>query len=124
MKKSELKQLIKEEIAKVLIEGFQGDDPEGDGLSGFRGAGQTNKRDGLSGFRGNFTNSEKSDPEFELMQKNRQDRLKYSLEGVRGFIKGITLDNNPYRTGTFEYDWWKKGWEEAELASIKRYNKK
>ena len=33
MKKTDLKQLVK----KYLIEGFQGDEPIGDGLSGFRG---------------------------------------------------------------------------------------
>jgi hypothetical protein len=34
MKKSELRKLIREEIIR---EGFQGDEPTGDGLSGFRG---------------------------------------------------------------------------------------
>jgi hypothetical protein len=37
IKKSELKEMIKEEIKNILKEGFQGDEPEGDGLSGFRG---------------------------------------------------------------------------------------
>lgn len=38
MKKSELKNLIGEEIRKVLKEGFQGDgDESGNGMSGFRG---------------------------------------------------------------------------------------
>lgn len=36
MKKSELRQIIKEEIKKQF-EGFQGDEDSNDGLSGFRG---------------------------------------------------------------------------------------
>lgn len=51
MKKSELKNLIGEEIRKVLKEGFQGDGDEGDGMSGFRG--------GSSGVPANLTLSPK-----------------------------------------------------------------
>jgi hypothetical protein len=41
----------------ILNEGFQGDEPEGDGLSGFRGAGQIDRGDGMSGFRGDIEGS-------------------------------------------------------------------
>ena len=51
MKKSELQQIIREEIHKVLKEGFQGDGDEGDGMSGFKG--------GSSGVPANLTLSPK-----------------------------------------------------------------
>lgn len=119
MKKSELQQIIKEEISKILKEGFQGDEPEGDGLSGFRGASQINKGDGMSGFRGNMN----FDDDMKNIIKNREDRNKYFLEGVKAFVNGTMLDYGPYKDETFESDWWRKGWEQAELASFKRKNK-
>jgi hypothetical protein len=42
MNKSDLQKIIKKEISNILNEGFQGDEPFGDGLSGFRGKGQFN----------------------------------------------------------------------------------
>jgi len=41
MKKSELIQIVQEEISKIRTEGFQGDGNEGDGMSGFRGGNTT-----------------------------------------------------------------------------------
>ena len=41
MKKSELIQIVQEEIFKIRTEGFQGDGDEGDGMSGFRGGSRT-----------------------------------------------------------------------------------
>jgi hypothetical protein len=58
-----------------------------------------------------------------IIAKNREERLKYAGEGAKAFIKGVMLDYGPYKDGTFENDWWKKGWEQAELAYIKRQNK-
>jgi hypothetical protein len=40
--KLKLKNLIKEEIRNVLKEGFQGDNDNGDGYSGFRGSAHAN----------------------------------------------------------------------------------
>jgi hypothetical protein len=120
MKKSELRQLIKEELQKVLNEGFQGDEPEGDGLSGFRGAGQIDKGDGMSGFRGSINFNDESE-EDKIWRKNHEDILKYGLEGARDWKRGVDLNYGPYKDkDSFEYMYWKKGWEEADLANAKR----
>jgi hypothetical protein len=50
MKRSELTQIIKEEVTKIQ-EGFQGDgDEQGDGLSGFRGGGNRTTGDTLNDY--------------------------------------------------------------------------
>jgi len=113
-----------QQLAGIINEGFQGDDNEGDGLSGFRGVGQIKSGDGLSGFRGNINiDDENINDTDSIIAKNREERLKYAGEGAKAFIKGVMLDYGPYKDGTFENDWWKKGWEQAELAYIKRQNK-
>jgi hypothetical protein len=123
MKKSELTEIIKKEINKILSEGFQGDESEGDGLSGFRGAGQISKGDGMSGFRGNIKFDDESE-EDKVWRKNREDILKYGLEGARDWKRGIDINYGPYKDqDSFEYMYWKKGWEEADLAAAKRKNK-
>ena len=124
MKKQELRQIIKEEIQRVLSEGFQRDEPEGDGFSGFRGAGQISKGDGMSGFRGNMNFNDESE-EDKIWKKNKEDMLKYGLEGARDWKKGIDINYGPYKDqDSFEYMYWKKGWEEADLAAAKRKTNK
>jgi hypothetical protein len=98
-----------QQLAGIINEGFQGDDNEGDGLSGFRG-------------NINIDDENINDTD-SIIAKNREERLKYAGEGAKAFIKGVMLDYGPYKDGTFENDWWKKGWEQAELAYIKRQNK-
>ncbi len=98
-----------QQLAGIINEGFQGDDNEGDGLSGFRG-------------NINIDDENINDTD-SIIAKNREERLKYAGEGANSFIKGVMLDYGPYKDGTFESDWWKKGWEQAELAYIKRQNK-
>jgi hypothetical protein len=122
MKLSQLRQIIREEIKNLLKEGFQGDEPEGDGESGFRGAGQIDKGDGLSGFRGNIKSNDEAD---KIWRKNEEDMLKYGSEGGKDWKRGIGLDYGPYKDkDSFEYMYWKKGWEEADLADFKRKFKK
>ena len=90
-------------------EGFQGDNNDGDGLSGFR------------------SNSPLRNPpseEDKIRRKNHEDMLKYGLQGVADWKRGVDLEYGPYKDkDSFEYRYWKKGWEEAELADYKRKNK-
>lgn len=106
-----------------ISEGFQGDDNEGDGLSGFRGSGQINRSDGLSGFRGKTNTDDENNNDLNFIASNNKERLTYASEGAKAFLRGVMLDYGPYKEETFENDWWRKGWEHAELASIKRNNK-
>jgi hypothetical protein len=90
MKKSELKQIIREEIQRVLGEGFQGDESDD-----------------------------------KIWRKNEEDILKYGLEGARDWKKGIDINYGPYKDqDSFEYMYWKKGWEDADLAAAKRKTNK
>jgi hypothetical protein len=109
--KTQLNEIYRmQQLAGLINEGFQGDDNEGDGLSGFRG-------------NINVDNDNESTNDVNLIAKNREERLKYAGEGAKAFIKGVMLDYGPYKDETFESDWWRKGWEQAELAYIKRQNK-
>jgi hypothetical protein len=91
-------------------EGFQGDDGGGDGLSGFRG--------------GNTPLPPESE-EDKIWRKNREDILKFGLEGAGDWKRGVDVNYGPYKDhDSFEYMYWKKGWEEADLAAAKRASKK
>ena len=91
---------------ETMEEGFQGDDDDGDGLSGFRG--------------GKIPISPESE-EDKIWRKNHEDILRLAGEGVRDWKRGIDVNYGPYKDqDSFEYMYWKKGWEEADLAAAKR----
>lgn len=113
MKNFDLKKyLIENKLTKTsqLNEGFQGDEPNGDGLSGFRG------------------NNNSLPPESEedrIQRKNKEDILKLKLDGGAAWKRGVGINNGPYKDqDSFEYMYWKQGWEAAELADEKRKQKK
>lgn len=90
---------------ETMEEGFQGDDDN----------------DGLSGFRGSKTPIAPESEEDKIWRKNHEDMLRLAGEGIRDWKRGIDIYNGPYKDqDSFEYMYWKKGWEEADLAAAKR----
>lgn len=54
--------------------------------------------------------------EDKIFKKNEEDILKLGAEGARDWKRGIDINYGPYKDqDSFEYMYWKKGWEEAEL---------
>jgi len=54
----------------------------------------------------------------EIWLKNEEDIVKLGLEGARDWKRGIDINYGPYTDkDSFEYMYWKKGWEDADLAA-------
>jgi len=54
----------------------------------------------------------------EIWLKNEEDIVKLGLEGARDWKRGIDINYGPYTDkDSFEYMYWKKGWEDADLTA-------
>jgi hypothetical protein len=98
-------------------------DPFLKGTYTFSYSGPTNKE--LELFILNLEKLSEAMEDSKIFQKNKRDIIKLGLEGARDWKRGISLDYGPYKDkDSFEYMYWKKGWEDAELKDeIKKGNK-
>ena len=67
-----------------------------------------------------FSNPSVEIEDDKIWSRNEKDIIKLGLEGARDWKKGIDINYGPYKDeDSFEYMYWKKGWEEADLNAAK-----